>query len=590
MELKALALITATSQIAHLMSTSPGVYAILLGSGVSRGAGIPTGWDITVDLINRLARLRGEEPAPTPEDWYRAITGAEPAYSEIVELLAPKGDERRSLLNGYFEPNAEEREQGLKQPSPAHRAIARLVAGGFVRVILTTNFDRLMERALEEVGVSPVIVKSEDDLRGAIPVVHARCVLVKLHGDYLDVRFKNTAQELETYDASMAAYVSRIFDDFGLVVCGWSSDWDGALRKLVCSGAGRRYGAFWCAKGAPSAAAQAAIADCGAKLIEIDNADGFLQDLADRVDALSEFGSREVMSVDQTISLVKLYSSEPKYRTRLADLFSAEVDLAAAAIKAADLQSASTAEGFRRVTGDLDASTSSLRAALAVGVATDVEENSGPYVRPIVLLHDRLKRVAANTRQPLLSLEWLPLSELFYTVGVVALWRGSFSTIRHLFELQFPGEYTEENSALDLLPAVKVGGLEKQHWQRLEGRERQYLPLNEHLAQLLEPDAMRVGFTSEEWVRSFNRFELLLTLAHGFQRKSSWGFWGPPGRYAYRHGRGAADDMSWLTQEGPSGAKSAMISAGLFGGDPSAFDANLAEFNNWLPELSKHFW
>jgi len=30
---------------------NPGVYALLIGSGVSRGAEIPTGWDIIQDLI-----------------------------------------------------------------------------------------------------------------------------------------------------------------------------------------------------------------------------------------------------------------------------------------------------------------------------------------------------------------------------------------------------------------------------------------------------------------------------------------------------------------------------------------------------------
>ena len=31
------------------------VYALLIGSGLSRVAGIPTGWEITIDLIRRVA-------------------------------------------------------------------------------------------------------------------------------------------------------------------------------------------------------------------------------------------------------------------------------------------------------------------------------------------------------------------------------------------------------------------------------------------------------------------------------------------------------------------------------------------------------
>ena len=39
--------------LAFSVQATPGVYAILVGSGVSRGANIPTGWDITLDLVRK---------------------------------------------------------------------------------------------------------------------------------------------------------------------------------------------------------------------------------------------------------------------------------------------------------------------------------------------------------------------------------------------------------------------------------------------------------------------------------------------------------------------------------------------------------
>ena len=38
-----------------------GTYALLLGSGISRAAQIPTGWEITLDLVRRLALLENVE-------------------------------------------------------------------------------------------------------------------------------------------------------------------------------------------------------------------------------------------------------------------------------------------------------------------------------------------------------------------------------------------------------------------------------------------------------------------------------------------------------------------------------------------------
>jgi hypothetical protein len=49
-------MIEPTVSLALTLESNPGVYACLLGSGVSATSGIPTGWGIVVDLIERVAR------------------------------------------------------------------------------------------------------------------------------------------------------------------------------------------------------------------------------------------------------------------------------------------------------------------------------------------------------------------------------------------------------------------------------------------------------------------------------------------------------------------------------------------------------
>lgn len=49
--------------LAMQMQTQPGVMAVLLGSGVSTGAGLPTGWEIVKDSS---PPCRGLLVAPTP--------------------------------------------------------------------------------------------------------------------------------------------------------------------------------------------------------------------------------------------------------------------------------------------------------------------------------------------------------------------------------------------------------------------------------------------------------------------------------------------------------------------------------------------
>ena len=133
---------------------------------------------------------------------------------------------RRGLPAGFFEPSEEELDAGLKVPGPAHHAVAALVKRGFVRVIITTNFDRLTEQALEEAGVPPQVVSLPEAVDGMAPLSHAKATVVKLNGDYADLQARNTAEELSDYPPAWKALLHRVFDEYGLVISGWSADLD----------------------------------------------------------------------------------------------------------------------------------------------------------------------------------------------------------------------------------------------------------------------------------------------------------------------------------------------------------------------------
>ena len=217
---------------------SPGTCALLLGSGLSRAAGIPTGWEITLDLIRRLAAVNGTTEHVNWEAWFTDKYRKEPNYSEILDAIAKTQSERRDILHGYIEPK--EGEEG-RRPTKAHLAIADLVVSGTVRVILTTNFDRLIETALREAGIEPIVIAGEDAARGATPLVHARCTVIKLNGDYLDTRIKNTEAELATYAPAVDGLLDEVFDKFGFLAVGWSGEWDNALRAAILRQPNRRY-------------------------------------------------------------------------------------------------------------------------------------------------------------------------------------------------------------------------------------------------------------------------------------------------------------------------------------------------------------
>jgi hypothetical protein len=199
------------------MHSHRGVYALLLGSGISRAAAIPTGWEVVIDLVRKVAAMKGVACEPDPEAWFRTAFGEEPTYSGLLKKLCRTPAERQQLLRSYFEPSASDSDAKQKQPTKAHEAIANLARSGHVRVILTTNFDRLLERSFEAAGVSPVVISTPDAIDGAMPLAHAGCTIVKLHGDYLDARIKNTPEELAKYDRRLDRLLDRVFDEFGLM-------------------------------------------------------------------------------------------------------------------------------------------------------------------------------------------------------------------------------------------------------------------------------------------------------------------------------------------------------------------------------------
>jgi hypothetical protein len=275
------------------MHASPGVYAVLVGSGMSTAAGIPTGWQVLVSLVRRVATLDGvalEEAGEDPVDWFTAIYGHTPRYEELIERIAPTDHTRRALLREHFEhsPGA----AGPIEPTQAHCVLAQLCAEGRVRVVLTTNFDHLLERALEDAGASAQILSTPADRDGMEPLQHAKTTVIKLHGDYTGTML-NTAEELAGYPDDLEAIVDEVLDRYGVVVVGWSADWDRALEARIAACQSRRYPMYWLRyQGQLTEKAAALVSGRRATLIDIDGADEFFVDFAQRIARLDQVALR----------------------------------------------------------------------------------------------------------------------------------------------------------------------------------------------------------------------------------------------------------------------------------------------------------
>jgi hypothetical protein len=313
-------MIEPSTAVAFSMFENRGVFALLLGSGLSTSAHVPTGWEIVTDLIRRVGTLeKAGEQSDWPA-WYKGRFSREPNYSELLEELAHSPQERRAILHRYIEPTPEDLAEGRKVPTPAHRAIAKLVRDGYVRVIVTTNFDRLLENALRDEGVEPSVVKSDDDIKGAVPLIHSRCTILKVHGDYLDTRIRNTESELKGYTKPLNGLLDRILDEHGLIVCGWSADWDRALSAAIVRAPNRRYPLFWASRSKPSTLAADLIKQRGGRVLTVTSADDFFTALQSNIEAQEAIQRPNPATLKMLVATTKKYLSRAEYRIQLNDL------------------------------------------------------------------------------------------------------------------------------------------------------------------------------------------------------------------------------------------------------------------------------
>ncbi len=583
----------AINLVAHSVFSNKGVFALLLGSGLSRSAEIPTGWEITLDLIRQIAAMEGDDASEDPERWFIENKKEQPDYSSLLNTLPGTADERQSILSSYIEPSDEDREEGRKLPTKAHEAIARLVEKGYIRVIITTNFDRLLENALQKLGIEPVIISSDDDVKGAPPLAHGRCFIIKLHGDYLDTRIKNTHTELETYSKEMNKYLDQIFDQFGLITCGWSGAWDTALRNAIIRCPTRRFSTFWALKGNTTKEADELIKKRDAQTIEIKDANTFFDQLAEKIYALEDLKRPAPSDVRLATAMIKRYLSENKHRIRLKDSIMDQTTLTIDSIAAAELSGAAqwSAEEFKRRLKFYESKTEVLRAMASVGAFYSLPDQNNLWINLVKRLYRHYPYNSGTTIY--LDLQRYPALILFYTLGVSAVAAENYDLLKKIFELQIEREYDDNQNATEVLLPYTFS-VSPDVWKHIESYKDKRFPMSEHLCAFIKNSLNKIEPDEKQLEIYFDRFELLASLSHAYLQNKKDGkevSWFPLGRYTWRFDRGgsAKDLTSFLEEAEHVQNKWLPLQSGMFGGEFNNYKIIKDAFNPFVGKAARRW-
>ena len=450
----------------------------------------------------------------------------------MTTLLRHKPSDN-SCYAPYFEPNDQELEEGAKQPTVAHHAIAQLVKQGFVKVIITTNFDRLIEKALDDAGIVPTILSSPDHLKGAPPLDHIEHCVFKVHRDYLDTRIRNTPNELKEYPKEFDEYLDRIFDEYGLIICGWSADWDEALRKAIYRAPSRRFSTYWAVYGQASDQAQKLINHRSAQKIIIKDANKFFQDVQETVQSLEEYSKPHPLSTETAVESLKRYLPEPRHQIRLADLIGNEVDRIVEATStlafAVDDGPAWTNESATARVCGYEAVCSTLLAMAPIGGFYAEEYHLAAWQSAL----ERLSVVSSSGEQRWLELQSYPGTLLLYALGLGLVATDQIEFLGRLFKTEGRQTNGEVLPVVQLLPPSCLFKAGAKGAQFLKGMENHSTPLNDWLYRELRQYTKRLIPNDERYRLIFNKLEILMAL--GCAHKTKPHYVVPTGVFMHQH-------------------------------------------------------
>ena len=168
------------TSLVSVIKDKEAIFCLFLGAGVAKSAGLPLGNEMREIILKRIygesdfeLMFRKEFSAQIPKD--QEIT-----LEMVVQALRERfGNKAYDLLSNLVNDN--------KTPSDGYWSLMNLVHAGFFKIVITTNFDEVMENALDDgIGRSNYLrICSSDEFKSFTPEKNVdKPWLIKLHGTY----------------------------------------------------------------------------------------------------------------------------------------------------------------------------------------------------------------------------------------------------------------------------------------------------------------------------------------------------------------------------------------------------------------------
>jgi len=265
-------------------------YCFVLGAGAAKASGIRTGEEMMREWRDWLQ----EKGIDFIKDCAKELGLGE---NEYIHLFGPgstlKNDDYFTLFDLRFagEPNVAyaylEKEMEGKYPSYGYYPLATLLANTHNKLVITTNFDTLLEDALYTYTFRHPLVVGHESLASYIANDTRHPIIAKIHRDLL-FRPLNRKQDMNKLKEEWEKPLRNVLSKYIPIVIGYAGGdytFMSLLQEIALSGI------YWCHLGdTPSEKIKATVAKHNGYLVKILGFDEIMFQIADRFSEEAQFG------------------------------------------------------------------------------------------------------------------------------------------------------------------------------------------------------------------------------------------------------------------------------------------------------------
>ena len=211
-------------------------FCFLIGAGASMSSGIPSGADLARKWIREIEEDCGKDNFAK---WKNKVGISEDNVGEFYPQIYEKRfghipESGYDCIRHYMEG---------KEPSLGYLILANIMVREKHNVVITTNFDNLLEDAIRTYTKEKPFIAGHEALAGYVPKRSDRPIILKVHRDLFFHPFSDR-EHTGTIQKAWEDILDRFLSDYFLIVLGYGGN-DGSLMDYFASLNNRKQ-IYWC--------------------------------------------------------------------------------------------------------------------------------------------------------------------------------------------------------------------------------------------------------------------------------------------------------------------------------------------------------